>query len=44
MKETKSAYIIVRVTPTEKKNLKKEGGKKFSQFIRSKLGLNENNS
>lgn len=43
MKERKTAYIIIRLKPSEKETLKIAGGKenprKFSEFIRSKLGL-----
>jgi hypothetical protein len=40
-KETKSTFIIVRVTPTEKERLEvKAGGRrKLSKYIRGKLEL-----
>ena len=39
MKENKTEFIIIRVTKTEKENLKKSGGVKFSKYIRELLGL-----
>ena len=39
MKENKTDFIIIRITKKEKEALKREAGRKFSQFIRRKLGL-----
>ena len=38
-RENKTAYIIVRVTATEKLNLVKRAGKNLSKLIRTLLGL-----
>jgi len=40
-KETKSEFVIVRVTPTEKIELTKESGgkRKLSKYLRARLGL-----
>lgn len=37
--ETRSEFIIVRVTPSEKESMIKKAGKNVSNWVRSKLGL-----
>ncbi len=42
MKETKTEFIIIRVTKKEKENLRREGkNKTLSSIVRIKLGLDK---
>ena len=41
MKENKTAFIIIRVTKTEKASLLKIAGRNLSKYIRGLLGLDK---